>query len=289
MHTRKPGGPKVFMSYARADLEVVEELATELRDRGIAPFLDVWHIKAGRNIVLEINKALTHSDYYVLLWSAAAESRFWVELEYTAALARERRLSRAFLFVVRLDDSDPPTLLAPRVYLDAFNGDRHRVADRLAEIWLRDSAVGVPVMPAPHGVPDDPPVPEPHIKIYVRNRELSVGHEITVPEKVTGRDLDGLIRRQLALPAEHSGFGGRVGVRFEYRFLLDGAPISGDTETLVPVNFGDAIDVEVAVEPYGPDGSLTKPVRYLPSTRPGGLSSATLRSLVSKAFDHLLP
>ena len=78
---------------------------------------------------MSINGALERSDFYVLVWSAAARDRYWVTSEISAAMVLEQRRARPFVFIVRLDDSELPPVLAPRRYLDAFGGRRQAAAD----------------------------------------------------------------------------------------------------------------------------------------------------------------
>jgi hypothetical protein len=286
VHTAGADSPKVFLSYARVNLNAAETLARELKDRGIDVFLDVWNIKPGASSVLEINNALATSDYYVLLWSAAAEGRYWVEMEYAAALVREDRLRRSFLFVVRLDETELPTLLAPRQHVDAFGvGSHDTAAAALAGFWLADRVVGVPVMPAPERSIGDT---RPTVRIYARNRALSVAHELRVPEAASDRDLSDLIFADLRLPTEQTEFDGLVGLRFTYRFLLAGKEITGDADALVRLTDGATVDIEVTVASFGPEGPLADAVPYLPA-RAARLAPATIRSLVVEAFKHLLP
>jgi hypothetical protein len=286
--------PKVFVSYARINLDAAEKLARELKDRGLDVFLDIWNIPPGASCVLAINNALSTSDYYVLLWSAAAEGRYWVEMEYAAALVREDRLRRSFLFVVRLDDTELPTLLAPRQYIDAFGARSHdTAADALAAFWLADRAVGVSVMPAPPKPSTDDTRPtiadtRPTVRVYARNRALSVAHELTVPEETTGQELSDLIFADLKLPTEHTSFDGLVGLRFAYRFLLAGEAIPADSDTRRRLTDGSTIDLEVSMESFGPGGPLADAVPYLPAGS-AALKPATIRSLFREAFKHLLP
>ena len=71
-----------------------------------------------------------------------------------------------------------------------------------------------------------------------------------------------------------------MGMRFTYRFLRAGVAIPADVDTLVRLTEGTTIDIEVSVEPFGPDGSIGEPVPYLP-TRSGALSLATAESALT--------
>lgn len=276
--------PSVFISYATVDQSDARRLRQDLLDRGVDPFLDVVDIAPGADVVMGINDALERADFYLLLWSAAARDRYWVKSEISAALALERRLDRPFVFIVRLDESELPALLAPRRYLDLFGGGRDSAADMLATVWRRDRELGVGVRIAPHPVPRSL---EPVVHVYARNRALAVAHEITVPLRASTRDVVATLGRQLALPSEASEYGGAVGVRFGYRYLLRERPLdpeSGDTPALAD---GDVIDIEVTVVPFGPGGSLAEPVSFLPE-REQAVSPTVVRTLSRKAFRHLV-
>jgi hypothetical protein len=275
--------PQVFLSYAGADRAEAEKLDQALRDQGIDPFLDVLRIRPGDNVVLEINRALARSDYFVLLWSATTPGREWVEDEYAAALALERSMEkkRCFLFVVRLDDSDLPPLLAPRRYLDVRGGDFAAVAHQLAVVWRADLGEEVPVMPVPADRRSA-------VHIYVRNRSLSWAYELSVPNEISVRELDWSIRGTLHLKDEQTAFNGAAGLRFRYQYFLSGAPISDDPAMVVRLPEGATVDVLVWLEPFGPDGALGTPTPYLPG-RSGPLSPKATRVLITQAFQHLQP
>lgn len=277
--------PRVFLSFAGNDRATAERLRQDLRERDI----EVPDFPPGGNLVLEINRALAQSDYFVLLWSQAAVDRQWVDVEWSAAFARELRERRSFLFIVRLDRTPLPALLAARHYLDAVDNNWNDFVSELAAIWDQDRAVGVPLLPAPYPVSTENGGKEHRsIVLRVRNRALSVAHVITVPEDSTGRQLASLVRVELALPDVAERFGGAVGMRFYYQLKNFFGPISDDDGGLseLHISDGDTIDLEVQVESFGPDGS--SPVIAYRKGVPTSLSPATARSLINSAFSHLI-
>lgn len=278
------GRPSVFISYATVDQADARRLRQDLLDRGVDPFLDVVDIRPGSDVVMEINAALERADFYVLLWSAAARDRYWVKSEISAALVLERRMDRPFVFVVRLDDSELPALLAPRRYVDWFDGGRDTAADMLAAVWHQDRALGVAVMIAPVPAPRGPAV----VHVYARNRALAVAHEVAVPAGAPARDVVAALAGQLSLPAEASEYGGAVGVRFGYRYLLRRLSLDPESAAVPVLAEGDVIDIEVTVEPFGPGGALGGPVEFLPE-RDLPVSPAAVRAMSRKAFRHLTP
>ncbi len=278
--------PRVFLSFAGNDRIIAERLRQDLRERDIEAFV----FPPGGNIVLDINRALTQSDYFVLLWSHACVDRPWVDAEWSAAFARELQERRSFLFIMRLDTTPLPPLLAPRQYLDAVDTNWDELVNELAATWSRDLAVGEPVLPAPCSTAtENGEVQPPNIILYVRNRALSVAHVIAVPEESTGKDLECLVRSALALPDVEEKFGGVVGMRFHYRLKNVGKQISADGRKLAKLHIvdGTTVDLEVQVESFGPTGPpRTITYRQGASTN---LSPATTRSLINSAFGHLIP
>lgn len=262
---------------------MAERLGKELEELGIEPFVDVQHILPGRDLVLTINDALTQSDYFVLLWSRNTVDRPWVDLEWTAALARDLEDRRSFLFVVRLDDTPLPVILTMRRYLDAF-GSWTTVADELAAAWRRDQAVGLPVLPAPAGADLDC---GPTCVLYVRNRALSVVHTVAVSCMATGQQLEKTVRSALALPDQVTELDGKVGMTFHYRLCHRGEVIADSTLPALHITDGSMIDLEVELEAWGPDGSVSRTTYR--RDEPSGLPPAMIRKLVNAGFDHLRP
>lgn len=284
-HPSEARPPRVFVSYAGNDRPIAERLRQDLGERDIETFA----FPPGGNFVLDINRALAQSDYFVLLWSQACVDRPWVDAEWSAALVRGLQERRSFLFIVRLDTTPLPPLLAPRQYLDAFN-NWDSLVNELAATWGRDRAVGEPVLPAPFlAATGNGEAQRPNIILYVRNRALSVAHVIAVAAESTGHDLDSLVRSTLALPDVEEKFGGAVGMRFYYQLKNAEKQIFPDGRTLVELDIvdGDTVDLEVQVESFGPTvPSLVTTFRKGVST---SLAPATTRALINSAFSHLIP
>ena len=291
MRPVEPRQPKVFISFAGDDRPVAELVGQGLRRRGVEPFIDVA-IGPAVNIVLAINEALTRSDYFILLWSQHCVDRGWVDAEWSAALARELDQQRSFLFIMRLDTSNLPLLLAPRKYLDAF-GNWERALDCLVEAWRRDLDMDLPVLPAPGpALKDHPEDRDSAIIVYIRNRDLRVAHTVAVSPGLTGSEFERLIREKLALPEEQTGFGGLVGLRFHYRFKYNTRPLPDGVPEPLNIADGSMIDLEVRMEPFGPNGTMDFRNGKEPRPEPDGsptISPALVDALKERAFRHLRP
>jgi hypothetical protein len=278
--------PQVFISFAGTDRAMADRLRRDLQERDI----EVSDFPLGQNLVLDINQKLAQSDYFVLLWSQAAVDRQWVSAEWSAAFARELLERRSFLFVVRLDRTPLPALLAARHYLDAADNNWNELVNELVGTWRRDRAVGEPVLPAPcQETTANGAGGRQNIVLYIRNRALSVAHVMAVPEESTGRQLMDLVRTALALTDITERFDGAVGMRFKYQLEHVFGVISDDTRKLAKLHVadGDTIDLVVFIEPFGPEGKF--PVTTYRKSSPTNLSPVTTRSLIDYAFNHLIP
>lgn len=72
----------LFLSYARADRDVAERLATALEAAGYSVWWD-RHIAGGSEFALDIERELADSDVVLVAWSAAARASSWVKDEAT--------------------------------------------------------------------------------------------------------------------------------------------------------------------------------------------------------------
>lgn len=281
--------PLVFLSFAGQDRPVAERLREDLAARGFDTFVDEHSIKPGEDLLSAINKALTRSSYCVLLWSRHCQDRPWVEVEWTAALARSLEEKRSFLFVVRLDETEVPLLLATRRYLDAYI-DWDAAVARLVATWRRDRKIGTPVFPAPNPVAPSHSGDVRPIELYVRNQALSVSHVVAAPSTVTSSELVGLVRKALDLRDSESKYNGIVSVRFAYelrfrdRALLDG-PL-----TDLGIGDGDTVDLVVHGEFMSHGQTVTTwTFREGPAHRQSAINPRVIRALIDAAFGHLMP
>ena len=97
----------VFLSYATADHDMVERLATDLRDAGLRVWLDVWEIRPGDSIPAKIEEGLESSAVLALCMSEHAFGSAWAALEsHTFRFRDPLNRQRRFL-PIRLDDAEP--------------------------------------------------------------------------------------------------------------------------------------------------------------------------------------
>jgi hypothetical protein len=277
--------PKVFLSFAGNDRVMAERLADDLELYGVDAFYDARDVALGGNVVLSINRAMAESHYYVLLWSGNCVDRPWVDEEWAAAYAREINEERSFLFIVRLDTTPLPPLLAVRRYLDGIH-DWPAVARDLADAWLDDLDTGTPVFPPPDPVPE---IERSILVVKVRNQALVMTHVIGVSPESTGADLLPAIRTTLALPAFEAQLDGALKIQFSYRLLHDGEPVNDEPIVAQGITEGTMLDLEIKVEASGPDGPFGEKVYRSAADSIPSVSEKTVRAMVNTAFAHLLP
>ena len=70
----------VFISHSSKDKPAVEELARQLRERGIDAWLDKWMIGPGDDIVARINDGLEQAGAGLIVFSAHSRENRWVLL-----------------------------------------------------------------------------------------------------------------------------------------------------------------------------------------------------------------
>jgi tetratricopeptide (TPR) repeat protein len=91
----------VFLSYAREDDSLAQELANRLFEMGWHVFWDQG-IQSGTNWTDRLHYELVTCDCVVVLWSAASVQSTWVKHEANLGLIRK------VLLPVQLDDAEPP-------------------------------------------------------------------------------------------------------------------------------------------------------------------------------------
>ena len=108
----------VFLSYRSVDRPWVINLYDVLRSAGHQVFLDQVVLKAGDQLIRQLQQGLRTSQAGVLIWSAKSADSNWVEREYQA-MERMAETTPGFCFVpIRLDDTELPLFAEGRVFLD---------------------------------------------------------------------------------------------------------------------------------------------------------------------------
>lgn len=79
---------KVFISYAKENIEVAEHIYYMLQTKGYIPWLDKYNLKVGQQWDVEIKRALKEADFIIILLSSiSVAKRGYVQREFRLALS----------------------------------------------------------------------------------------------------------------------------------------------------------------------------------------------------------
>lgn len=128
---------RVFIIYAKEDLDVARQLAAELKERGLKPWLDVDEITPGEVWTRAVTRALERSTVAIVLVSKHLPKTGFVHEELSLALgalpAPNKDMSP--VIPVRLDDSEVPEGLSHVAWVDLYeSGGKERLLSGLAKL-----------------------------------------------------------------------------------------------------------------------------------------------------------
>ncbi len=114
----QPGEWNVFLSYRSINRPWVLGLYDVLTELGFKAFLDQYVLKAGDDLITNLEKALEKSRAGVLIYSNDTRDSEWVSKEYHT-LERMATENKKFQFVpVKIDKTKLPLFAANRIYVD---------------------------------------------------------------------------------------------------------------------------------------------------------------------------
>lgn len=113
MRTRTKSKKKIFVSHSQKDKPFVCKLANALKSAGVEVWVDFNDIQAGDNLPKSINNALEWCNVIILVWSFAASKSYWVELEWSNAIAHKKKIVPCCF-----DKTPVPCILAGTVHID---------------------------------------------------------------------------------------------------------------------------------------------------------------------------
>lgn len=170
--------PRLFISYATDDAVGVGTYLVAFEECGLSVWIDNKQIEASDDLVRRINEGLSNTKYAVIFYSQRYAAKNWTNAEmnaliYAAVAANDRRV-----FVVQLDATALPPLLASRL---AFRQTSPKdAAGRIAEIvHTNDRGESVPRPALTPGSDDKAgrvpqPAPDPVKKIDLQDLDPTV-------------------------------------------------------------------------------------------------------------------
>jgi hypothetical protein len=114
---------KIFLAYAREDLNVVKSIYYMIKDAGYQPWLDVEALLPGQNWLNEIDRAIKDSDIFLTFISSNSMLKIGHvqrEIKMAYDIAEEKPFGNGFLIPVRLEPVAVPKPLSEYQWIDYF-------------------------------------------------------------------------------------------------------------------------------------------------------------------------
>ncbi len=99
---------RIFISYAREDLDRVRSYVAVLNLAGVYPWIDVDQLVGGDRWEQNLDEAMNRADLFFVFWSKHAGESQWVEKELQQAMRRQSRIDhRRFIVPIMLGEDRP--------------------------------------------------------------------------------------------------------------------------------------------------------------------------------------
>jgi hypothetical protein len=139
----EPRPPRVFIAYAREDMETAGALHAELTGADFSAWMDTKNLLAGQDWPRAIENAIETSDFFIACFSrnsAGKRGGFQAEIRYALDCARRIPLDDIFIVPLRLDECSVPRAIRRTMqYFDLFP-DWRRGVRRLIAMLRREAA-----------------------------------------------------------------------------------------------------------------------------------------------------
>jgi tetratricopeptide (TPR) repeat protein len=120
-----------FVSYTGADQAWAEWIAEQLEAAGYTTVLQAWDFRPGSDFVHQMQQATSNAQRTVAVLSPTYFGSRFGGAEWRAAFAKDPTGELGLLVPVRVQDCQPPGLLASRVYVDLVGLEEEAAAARL--------------------------------------------------------------------------------------------------------------------------------------------------------------
>ncbi len=127
--------PKVFLSYAREDIEKAEYIFSNLRKKGLDVWKDDKSLKIGERFESKIEAAIEHADFAIVCLSSKSIKKIgFVQKEFKLIIeaAKYRPFNIPFTLPVKLDDCEIPREFREYHWKD-FSDNKREFLDELAQ------------------------------------------------------------------------------------------------------------------------------------------------------------
>jgi hypothetical protein len=114
---------QIFISYSRPDEAAARRLHSELKGKGLKPWLDKEMLLPGQRWRNEIAKAIKGSDFAAVLFSNASVVRdgfYHREIRTCLDVLQDKASGKVWLLPIRLDECSVPSEVEEYQYVDLF-------------------------------------------------------------------------------------------------------------------------------------------------------------------------
>ncbi|NOK07693.1 TIR domain-containing protein [Corallococcus exercitus] len=109
---------RIFISYSHLDSEAVEHIASRLRSDGHEVWVDFQALAPGDNILEKVEQGLGAADVLIVVISKNSLRSQWALREFSAIAFQQISKRQRRIIPIRLDQSEVPSYLADRLYVD---------------------------------------------------------------------------------------------------------------------------------------------------------------------------
>jgi tetratricopeptide (TPR) repeat protein len=124
-------GRDFFISYTAVNRPWAEWVAVQLEQVGYTTVLQAWDFRPGADFIHEMQQATSTAGRTIAVLSPAYFGSVFGEAEWRAAFVKDPTGEEGLLVPVRVQECQPPGLLASRVYVDLVDTDEPTAKRRL--------------------------------------------------------------------------------------------------------------------------------------------------------------
>lgn len=138
---------RVFISASQSDRSAVNRIAERLREDGHDVWADFIKLRPGDNLEKKIRAGLEDADALIVVISENSFRSNWVQYEFSTIALRDISKREARIIPVRIDQSEVPSYLANRVYIDLsqdFESGLDRISAELRSTTLESLSAPLP-------------------------------------------------------------------------------------------------------------------------------------------------
>jgi cold shock CspA family protein len=121
----------IFLSYSHADKLMTQQIAAELRTRGVRVWIDEGEMRVGDSLIDRISMAIDEVHFVVALVSSTSIESPWCKKELSLAMTGGLKRKGVKVLPLRVGEVSMPPALADMYYLQVDSTNLRQVADQL--------------------------------------------------------------------------------------------------------------------------------------------------------------